>query len=268
MQYQQPQAGPFRLNPKYRTRFAFNPASISPNAIYTNTSKSIIKDGISQVFNGGGPNNSYINNGVGELTNHFNTTTPAWGMLVIDFTVASGDIGIISKEELSIGGGWDVVIGNGAGNATIHFRLINTGANSVVSSTVGAITTGRHVIIFTYNGKIITSGSQKLYIDGVDVESGTSSAGSGSNASDATKSLYIGQIDPAWVWSCLTGKIILSAFGWGTLTANQIKQLSNNPFDIYSPTPQIMKATVAGGGDVSTNKFKISLGLGLNLGSI
>jgi hypothetical protein len=243
MRYRQPQSC-VGFNPAYNVRFAFNAAIKPPAATYINTSTSVVIDGVAQNFVGGLTNNSYINHGTIDLTDHFNTATPSWGLVVVDVKSLPGNFGIIGKNDSANGGGWSLVWL--AGTTTLEFRLINTGNNSTVVSVAGSLTTGRHVIIFTYNGKIITAGSQKLYLDGIDIESVQSTSGSGSNLTDAGQTLYIGQENPPWGYRCLDGEMSLAAFGYGTLTNKTIAELSANPWQIFKPQQRILQATSGG----------------------
>ena len=99
---------------------------------------------------------------------------------------------IISKEEVSAGAGWGLFIPSPSGMGL--GLSINRSTASMIAQTAGgtiAADEWQHVVA-TWNGGTTVATDIQLYINGQEVSANYTEAGSGAIASDASRSVYIG----------------------------------------------------------------------------
>lgn len=244
-----------RLNQKYATDFAYNPAVHLPLATYTNTTRTYSEKGIAQNFVDGSATNSRVVAPAFGNTGKFVEANPGWLLVVLNVhTLTAGNSSVCSRENTTVGGGWDLVFRN---ITQLQFRQINTGANSITSTTAGDVSTGVWHVIIVNIGTIFATPNAEIYIDGINKTS-SSVGGSGTNPI-IPDSFIIGGIDPAWVYNCLDGEIALIATGKCKLSTSAIAELTNNPWQVFEPLQRIRYIPVVVEGSIIHSGYWMSL---------
>lgn len=169
---------------------------------------------------------------------------PATYIGVFYASAASGVAIAERNDGNAVDAGWVFGYINGDNAGTYGLGFLHEHSSSNVSKGISnAPTAGLNVLIATYDGSQFSSGIN-VYLNGVLGTVNGQQNGGGTTGSDASRNLYIGR-NTFHTSHSHSGTILLAAGFRRLWSAAEVKQFSDNPWQIFRPRPTRIRA--AGG---------------------
>ena len=200
----------------------------------TPPTKILNEKGKGYTFSGTNTNTGYLNYGP-DVARTLLTGAGTF-LIMLNISDVSVNQSIAGKSDTNSSQGWILECVSGG---LLRSKLVASGNNPQIDSVSGALVSGKwHVIAITFDGNVpLIGGAQgyRMYIDGIDATAAIN-AGVGTHDSNATQPFTIGAMInyPDSAARDFNGKINLSA-GWDRkLNSDEIKSLSDNPWQLFA----------------------------------
>lgn len=191
------------------------------------------------VFNGGG---GYINAGTGSSLNNLGMHPSTWSFWIYPYT--SNSFMILAKNDNNVQEGWWISNEKSGSSPGFGVSIVYSGTDERVKVASPPVNTWTYVTIVTDGSTTYTN--QKIYFNGVlqTITSGVS--GSGSQTSDAGKTMYIGYNYPATeggaTYTTANATLADIQIYNASLSQGQISQLYGEGIDGSPVAPQNLTA--------------------------